>query len=90
MHITSIAFIFISGCPRLAITIPKLPNAVKLYCSYNPDCLGIECCISLNIANILQKTYKAYVVFDAQEMTLTVGINNWKKEFHFEVDYDGM
>lgn len=40
-------------------------------------CLGLECCLTLEVFDMLQKTYKAYVRLDPDPLALTVGLDTW-------------
>ena len=61
----------------------------ELYCSFDSNCLAIQCCISLDV-NIIKRNFKAYAAFDVDEMSLSIGFESWKKVWVLESDYLSM
>ena len=76
----------VSGCPSLALGIPEVGN---LYCSFDSQCLGIQCCLTLRVADLIQLSYQAYARVDIDEMSLTVGFENWKHAWNLELREQG-
>ena len=61
-----------------------IPEIKYMYCSYEPSCLGIQCCLSLPIADLMHISYRAYAVLDIGERSLSLGFGDWKKEWYLK------
>ena len=66
-----------------------IPEAGHLYCNFDSQCMGVQCCLNLRVADLLQLSYKAYAVLDVDEMSLTVGFENWKHTWNLELREEG-
>lgn len=63
-------------CPLMSFTMPK-----DVYCTFDKNCLGVECCVSLELS-FLTKTYKIWINMDPCSspirLSLGVGMNSYQ------------
>ncbi|WAR05120.1 hypothetical protein MAR_020489 [Mya arenaria] len=64
-------------CPLMTLMIP---DTKVLYCTMDDLCLGIECCLTIEVFEILSKTFKAFVRYDPDIPSLTFGFESWSFE----------
>ncbi|XP_053390116.1 uncharacterized protein LOC128553035, partial [Mercenaria mercenaria] len=62
------------NCPFISFT---LPTTKLLYCTLDEKCLGLECCLTIEAFDMLQKTFKAYVRLDPDPLALSFGVDSW-------------
>lgn len=67
--------LFYTGCPSLEINMPA--NDL-LYCTMDEGCLGMECCLTLELFDLLEIAVKMFVQIDQKNRTLTLGVNSWR------------
>jgi len=66
---------FLTGCPSIEL---NLPQSDLLYCTMDEHCLGMECCLTLELFDMLEFGVNAFVRVDIDNGTLTFGINSWR------------
>ena len=76
-------FLFVIGCPWMAITTPD-----NVYCTYDSMCLGVECCLNVKLFMFLY-TFKAFARYDPCQNELHLGFGDDKYTVKFDVGYDG-
>lgn len=54
-----------------------IPDLDILYCTMDEKCLGMECCLTIEVLDILAKTFKAYIRFDPEDQSLHMGFEKW-------------
>ncbi|XP_045156811.2 uncharacterized protein LOC123523186 [Mercenaria mercenaria] len=62
------------SCPLITLALPE--NEL-LYCTLDEKCVGIECCLTVEVFSLLQKSIRIFVRLDAEPLTLTFGVNTW-------------
>ena len=67
-----------------------MPDLGGLYCRMDDMCLGIECCITIEMLDMFQKTFRGYARFDPVDLALHVGFESWKYTFDFKELIPGM
>ena len=68
----------------MSFTMPK-----DLVCTFDPMCMGVECCINVKLFMFLHKV-KAYARFDPCQMEFHYGIDDWHGSIAFpKLDFDG-
>ena len=67
-----------------------MPDLGGLYCRMDDMCLGIECCLTIEMLGMFQKTFRAFARFDPVDFTLSVGFESWKYTFEFKQLIPGM
>ncbi|XP_060567959.1 uncharacterized protein LOC132726631 [Ruditapes philippinarum] len=72
------------SCPLITWA---LPQDEILYCSHDEKCLGLECCLTMDIYKLLQKSVKIFVRLDVEPFRMTFGVNDWMDTFNIN-DYD--
>jgi hypothetical protein len=75
------------GCPLITWA---LPQDEILYCSHDEKCLGLECCLTMDIYKLLQKSVKIFVRLDVEPFRMTFGVNDWTDTFNINDYDDGM
>jgi hypothetical protein len=64
------------------VSLPALPGEVSCYI---PDyCTGIDCCVDMPVVN---RALNIYVLLDACNYTLSIGIEKWSFNLSL-LDYD--
>ncbi|WAR06113.1 hypothetical protein MAR_021482 [Mya arenaria] len=61
-------------CPLMTLS---MPDSKMLYCTMDDMCLGIECCMTIEVFDILAKTFKAFMRYDPDVPLLTFGFEDW-------------
>ncbi|XP_052806223.1 uncharacterized protein LOC128235441 [Mya arenaria] len=64
-------------CPLMTLS---MPDSKMLYCTMDDQCLGIECCMTIDLFDILAKTFKAFIRYDPDVPSLTFGFEDWVYE----------
>ena len=52
----------------------------NVYCRFDESCTSISCCVDLKLF-IYRHALTAYVRYDACDLELTIGINEWTASF---------
>lgn len=64
-------FVFILGCGSLS-----LPSAIASYCSLDVSCLGVGCCLTLDL-DIVQRSFSVWSKLDACASRFSFGFDEW-------------
>ncbi|XP_053398133.1 uncharacterized protein LOC128556594 [Mercenaria mercenaria] len=67
------------SCPFISLT---MPSSETLYCTLDEKCLGLECCLTLEVLHMLQKTFRVYVRLDTDPLALSFGLDSWSYVFN--------
>ncbi|XP_064646638.1 uncharacterized protein LOC135499666 isoform X2 [Lineus longissimus] len=65
-------------CPFIKdfkITLPTLSSSMN--CAVQPECRGIECCISIDLG-FMQRSFRTFVTIDPFSYQLTIGFEKWR------------
>lgn len=54
-----------------------VPDQDIMYCNMDDNCLGMECCVTIEVLDLLAKTFKAYVRFDPEIPAFSFGFDKW-------------
>ena len=57
-----------------------------MYCQFDAGCLAIQCCLSLRIGDLIQKSYQAYAVVDTDGLSLTLAFEDWERVLKIELN----
>ena len=71
IYLFKISILF-TGCTAFNLT--NLPSSVS--CQLDPLCLGIQCCLSMDF-RIAHITAKTWLLFDACDYELSIGLGSW-------------
>ncbi|KAL3873935.1 hypothetical protein ACJMK2_037012, partial [Sinanodonta woodiana] len=66
------------SCPLISLSMPE---SEMMYCSLDEQCLGLECCITINVFDLLQMTVHAFVRYDPCANQIHMGFSDWEKTF---------
>nr|XP_006817933.1 PREDICTED: uncharacterized protein LOC100377080 [Saccoglossus kowalevskii] len=66
-----------------------LRNALSknIYCTFDEHCLGVTCCIDLQLGPYLHRSFNAYVQYNPCNFELVIGVDSWTKTFNL-IDFD--
>ncbi|KAK3589057.1 hypothetical protein CHS0354_008707 [Potamilus streckersoni] len=66
------------SCPLISLAMPETE---LMYCTLDEQCLGLECCITINVFDLLQMTLHAFVRYDPCANQIHMGFSDWEKTF---------
>ena len=67
-----------------------MPKLGGLYCRMDDMCLGVECCVTIELLEMFQKTFRGYARFDLYDLALKLGFESWEYSFDFKQLIPGM
>ena len=67
-----------------------VPDHDLMYCNMDENCMGMECCITIEVLDLLAKTFKAYVRFDPDVPSLSFGFDKWSVVLDGSAFFGGM
>ena len=67
-----------------------MPKLGGLYCRMDDMCLGVECCVTIELLEMFQKTFRGYARFDLYDLALKLGFESWEYSFDFKKLIPGM
>ena len=67
----------------MSFTMPK-----NVYCTFEKNCLGVECCVGLELS-FLTKTYKIWVNIDPCSSPIKLSMGVGMNSYQFELNSNG-